>query len=226
VAPAALPAAPVAGLARFVIGPAPARSPWFRLVRGRVGFFVTGESSGDTLRIEWGRSGGNGIRSVGVDGVGDASLGDPSPALVAWRFLNAGSLPSRPPTADAFRVALEAPVAPGGALGLTAPVRYEDEPLAGRLRRSAPVLALPNLLTYVACVRQPALRGAAEIPRLLVGQQGTIWPVGSGSSPFDALPDVYNLVRLPLSDSRHPPADVVVYAVDERVDGAAVARAD
>jgi hypothetical protein len=61
------------------------------------------------------------------------------------------------------------------------------------------------------------------VPKLLVAQQWTIRPLGSGSSPFDGLPDLYNLVRLPLSDSAHPPGDVVVYEVDTKVPGGALA---
>jgi len=215
--------APVPGLARYVLGPAPATSAWFPLRAGRrVGFFATGESAGDSLRVEWRGSG----RVIGSDSVADASLGDPSPQLVAWRFFPAGSLPARPPGADAMRIAVDAAVAPGGALTVTAPVTYADEPLRRRLARTTPALALPNLLTYVPCVRQPAIHGVAEVPRLLVAQQGTVWPLGTGSSPFDGLPDLYNLVRLPLSDSAHPPGDVVVYDVDTRLPGAALAPAD
>jgi hypothetical protein len=214
------PPSPPPGLQRYAVGPAPAHSAWFRLpASGRVGFYATGESGGDSLRVEWGKSG----RAIASDAVADASLGDPSPELVAWRFFPAGSLPPRPAGADAIRIATASSVAPGGTIVVTTPVSYDDEPLRQLLSRSRPVLALPNLLTYVPCVRQPALRGVAEVPNALVAQQGTIWPLGTGSSPFDGLPDLYNLVRLPLSDSSDPPADVVVYEVDTHVPGGAIA---
>jgi hypothetical protein len=102
-------------------------------------------------------------------------------------------------------------------------VGYEDESLAARLQRSRPALALPNLRTYVPCIEQPTIAGSAEVPRLIVGQQGTLWPLGTGTSPFDGVPHLYNLVRLPLTDSQDPPGDVAVYDVDTHIPGGAVA---
>ena len=110
-------------------------------------------------------------------------------------------------------------------MGLTAPVTYEDEPLARLLDRNAPSLALPNLLTYVPCVKQPRVAGVAEVPNLLVAFRDTMWPLGTGTSPFDELPELYRFVRMPLSDSQDPPGEVAVYEVDRRIDGAAVAPA-
>lgn len=206
-----------------LVGPAPAHSRWFRLQGGkRVGFFATGDTGGDSLRVEWGKEG----RVLSSDPVDDASLGDPSPQLVAWRFFPAGSLPPRPAGAESMRIVLDSPVSPGGNVVVIAPVPYEDVPLRKLLAQTAPTLVLPNLLAYVPCVKQPSLQGAADLPKLLIGQQGTIWPIGTGSSPFDGLPDVYNLVRLPLSDSAHPPGDVVVYQVDVHLPGGVVAPVD
>jgi hypothetical protein len=214
------PQEPMEDLAHYTIGPAPAQSPWFPLPKGgTVGFFTSGDSSGDSLRVEWRKSG----QTIGSDGVSDASLGDPSPELVAWRFLPAGSLPPRPAGADAMRIVLDSSITPGGSVVVTAPVPYKDEPLRQVLEHNTPALALPNLYTYVPCLEQPSIKGATEVPKLLVAQQGTIWPIGSGSSPFDGLPDLYNLVRLPLSDSADPPGDVVVYEVDTKVPGGALA---
>jgi hypothetical protein len=57
---------------------------------------------------------------------------------------------------------------------------------------------------------------------VIVAFRDTTWPLGSGTSPFDQLPDLYPLVRLPLSDSPDPPGEVAVYEVDRHIDGAAV----
>jgi Mycobacterial cell wall arabinan synthesis protein len=218
-----LPAAPV-DVPRFVVGAA-APSPWFRLATSnRTGFFVTGDpGAGDSLEVEWGRVHGSTVDRLGTDGVPDASLGDPSPDLVAWRFYPAGSLPTPPANADAIRIVLRSDIAPGGSIGVTAPVSYEDESLATRLERSRPALALPNLRTYVPCIDQPTVAGTVEVPNLIVGQQGTLWPIGTGTSPFDGLPRVYNLVRLPLTDSPDPPGDVAIYEVDRRIPGGVLA---
>ena len=202
------------------VGPAPAKSQWFRLPpRGRVGFFATGDTGGDELRLDWGTNG----RVLTSQPVSNASLGDPSPQLVGWRFFPEGSLPPRPARATEMRISLDSSVSPGGNVGVVAPVPYEDVPLRRLLAQQTPTLALPNLLTYAPCVKQPELRGATEIPKLIVAQQGTLWPIGTGSSPFDGLPDLYNLVRLPLTDSAHPPGDVAVYQVTPAVPGGALA---
>lgn len=202
------------------VGPAPAHSRWFRIPRDtRFGFLATGDTGGDSLRVEWGTNG----RALSSDPVSDASLGDPSPQLVAWRFFPSGSLPPRPANADEMRIALDSPVSPGGNVGVVAPVPYHDVPLGQLLTQSAPVLVLPNLRAYVPCVKQPTLHGTADVPKLLIGQLGTLWPVGTGSSPFDGLPEVYNLVRLPLTDSAHPPGDVAVYQVNPFLRGGVVA---
>jgi hypothetical protein len=209
---------------RIVLGPAPARSQWFELPPGRFGFFVSGDSNAaDSLQLEWGRRTAGGVKVLGADGIPDPSLGDPSPDLVAWRFLPAGSLPPRPTNANAVRVVLQTTSAPGGSLSITAPITYADESLATVLGREQPTLALPNLLTYMPCIRQPAIRASADVPRLIVGQQGALWPLGTGTSPFDGVPHVYNLVRLPLTDSTDPPADIAVYLVDRRSGGAVLA---
>jgi hypothetical protein len=102
-------------------------------------------------------------------------------------------------------------------------VTYENESLAQLLARNQPSLALPNLLTYVPCVRQPRVGGVAGVPNLVLAFRDTMWPLGTGTSPFDELPDLYPFVRLPLSDSRNPPGDVAVYEVDQRIEGAAIA---
>lgn len=220
-----LPDAPVENVDRFVIGQGLVRSPWFRLPAGtRTGFFVTGAPGGGvSLQLEWGRVHAGTVDPLGTDGIPDPSLGDPSPELVAWRFLAAGSLPAPPAGANALRIVLQSNIAPASSVGVTAPVRYEDEPLATYLEQRAPSLALPNLRTYVPCIQQPAVQGSAEVPNLIVGQQGTLWPIGTGTSPFDGLPRVYNLVRLPLTDSPDPPGDVAIYEVDRRIPGGVLA---
>jgi hypothetical protein len=163
------------------------------------------------------------VAAATVDGV---LTDDARPDIVYWRFYAAAELPATPNEATAVRFAVRADLGPGQAIGLTEPVAYENDQLAGMLGRESPTLVLPNLLTYFPCVEQPRVGGVAEVPRLIVAFRDTMWPLGTGTSPFDQLPDLYPLVRLPLSDSRQPPDEVAVYAVDRRIDGAAVAPPD
>jgi hypothetical protein len=224
-----LPQAPVEGLPTFALGPPPARSVWFWIPQGqRWGFFLTGiPGSSDRLELEWGRAQANGpVKQVAAAAVDGVLTDDARPDIVYWRFYSAGNLPATPNEATVVRFALRADLGPGQAIGLTAPVAYENDQLARVLRRESPTLVLPNLLTYFPCVKQPRVGGVAEVPRLIVAFRDTMWPLGTGTSPFDQLPDLYPLVRLPLSDSREPPDEVAVYAVDRRIDGAAVAPPD
>jgi len=219
-----LPPAPVEGLPRLTLGPPPASSPWFRLPHGkRVGFFLAGiPGSADSLELEWGRAQNGKVEQLAAAGV-SVPTDDARPDLSYWRFYSAANLPSAPAGATAVRFAVRSANGPGAALGLTAPVTYDDESLARLLVRNRPSLALPNLLTYVPCVRQPRVGGVAEVPNLVLAFRDTMWPLGTGTSPFDELPELYPFVRLPLSDSQNPPGDVAVYEVDRRIEGAAIA---
>jgi cell wall arabinan synthesis protein len=220
-----LPPAPVDGLPTFALAPqATARSPWFAAPKERAGFFLTGIASpSEEVELEWRRAGG-------VAGAGQVAgdLGsDARPELGYWRFYTGSVLPSAPPGTGAVRFAVRASGTGGGpAVGLTPPVTYEDEPLARLIRDNEPALALPNLLPYVPCARLPEVsRGVAQVPKLIVAFRDTTWPFGAGTSPIDELPDLYRLIRLPLSDSSDPPDDVVVYVVDTRTAGTALAPA-
>jgi hypothetical protein len=219
-----LPPAPVEGLPRFALGPPPASSPWFRLPQGkRVGFFLAGiPSSADRLELEWGRALNGKVEQLAAAGV-SVPTDDARPDLGYWRFYSAANLPSAPAGATAVRFAVRSANGPGAALGLTAPVTYDDESLARLLVGDGPSLALPNLLTYVPCVKQPRVGGVADVPKLVLAFRDTMWPLGTGTSPFDELPELYPFVRLPLSDSQDPPGDVAVYEVDRRIEGAAIA---
>jgi hypothetical protein len=75
----------------------------------------------------------------------------------------------------------------------------------------------------VPCIDQPRVAAIADVPRTILAFGGSLWPVGTGTSPFDLVSEIYRLVRLPLSDSRDPPDDVAVYAVETHIAGAAVA---
>jgi hypothetical protein len=229
-----LPAGPGA-LPRFLLGPPPsdelpARSAWFRLpARGPTGFYIGGApQSSDTLGLEWGRIRGGQVELLSTERIPGDFAHDVRTGPVDWRFLPAGSLPSRPPGSDAVRFALRSEVVPGSVVALTAPVSYATEPLSARLERGASrTLALPNLLTYVPCVRQPRVgRGVAQVPSQLIAFSDSIWPLGTGTSPFDGLADLYELERLPLADSPHPPGDVAVYDIRWSTPGSALAAPD
>jgi hypothetical protein len=222
-----LPPAPANRLPRFALNPGE-RSPWFRLPSAtrHTGFFLAGlPDTSESLQLEWARGSGSDLTPLGKTSVAGNVGTDARPDLNYWRFYAAGDLPAAPTGANAMRFSLQSNGRPGSAIGLTPPVTYEDESLATALQRSTPVLALPNLLLYVPCARQPKVADKAEVPRLLVAFRDSMWPVGTGTSPFDGLPSLYPLVRLPLSDSANPPGEVAIYEVDPHIDGAAVAPA-
>jgi hypothetical protein len=204
----------------------PSHSPWFKLpLAGRTGFFLTGvASSSESTWLEWGRNAGGGVTPIHADQVAGDLASDARPDLDYWRFYAWGNLPRPPAGADAVRISVRTVGAPGPAIGVTAPVSYTDDSLSTLLAANSPVLVLPNLLTYLPCTQLPSVRrGIAQVPGLIVAFRDSTWPLGSGTSPFDRLSDLYRLVRLPLSDSPQPPGEVAVYAVDRRIDGAAIA---
>jgi hypothetical protein len=223
-----LPPPPVQGLARFELAPQdgrrPARSPWFRLPSGdRVGFFVVGVPSFDeAIELEWGRAGAAGVTPLGVAPVASDLVSDARPELRYWRFHADGSLPPPPAGANAVRFSVRTGGPSGAGIGFTAPVSYTDETLTSMLEREAPPLVLPNLLTYVPCVELPVLRGIASVPTSIVATRDSMWPLGTGTSPFEHVTDLYPLVRLPLTDSPDPPEEVSVYVVDRRAEGVAL----
>jgi hypothetical protein len=225
-----LPPAPVAAVQGFSLEPprsqtAVSRSAWFEVPASRhLGFFLTGSpTESNRLELEWGHRQGGKVVQIGADQVAGDATGDARPDLAYWRFYAAGDVPSPPPGADAVRFALRTTAIPGGPVGLTPPVTYENESLATALRREAPALPLPNLLTYVPCVDLPRVGSIAQAPGSILAFRDSMWPVGTGTSPFDGLTDVYRIVRLPLSDSPDPPGEVALYEVDRHIDGGVVA---
>jgi hypothetical protein len=218
-----------------VLGPVsatdvPATSEWYSTPRGaQAGVFVGGTPApSDRLVLEWGRVQDQTIAPLGDGDVPVDHGPDGRFDLVPWRFLPAGSLPARPPGADALRFVLRSDPVPGGVVALTAPVSYENVVLAELLEaEGVNTLVLPNLVTYFPCAEQPEIAaGVAEPPRLVVGFDQTIWPVTAGTSPFDGLGRVYSLTRLPLTDSDDPPEDVALYVLNRRVPGALEAPVD
>jgi hypothetical protein len=230
VAAAWLPPTPISQLSRFQLGPpstrtSAARSSWFRVPKSkRVGFFLTGRPGpADILELEWGRRRSGEFQTLGADRVSADFGSDAEPERVAWRFYSAHDLPSPPGGATAVRFALRSDAGAGTQIGLTAPVTYRDGRLITVLESKQPSLALPNLLPYVPCVRQPVVTGVAEVPKAIVAFRDSLWPLAAAASPFAELTEVYSLVRLPLSDSEDPPGEVVLYEVDRHIDGGVVA---
>ena len=221
-----VPAAPVMGLPRFVLGPTEASSaqtPWFRLSGGhQFGLFVSGTlASSDRLELEWGRVRRGQIVSLGTDGVSTDFASEVGSAL-SWRFVVAGELPARSQGANVVRVAHRSGIGREAAVAVTAPVTYASELLARRLDRSdSPSLVLPNLVTYFPCARLPRLSdGIVEVPGQILVPRSSSSPVRYAvTSPFVGLLDLYELERLPLADSTNPPADFVVFGVERSIPG-------
>jgi hypothetical protein len=224
-----LPPAPISDLIRFQLGPgtgtSAARSSWFRLPAAhRIGFFLTGAPGpSDILELEWGRERSGGIEPLRSERVSADFASDAEPGRVAWRFYSDGDLPSAPSDATAVRFALRADAGAGTQIGLTAPVTYRDGRLTTVLENQQPSVALPNLLPYVPCVRQPIVTGAVEVPKAIVAFRDSLWPLAAPASPFAELTELYALIRMPLSDSHDPPGQVAVYEVDRHIDGGLMA---
>jgi hypothetical protein len=224
-----LPPSPVPGVDAFALEPQaaeqPTRSPWFELRPGeRIGFFLTGVAApAESTWLEWGRRDGARVRAIRSDQVATNLASDARPELAYWRFYAAGDLSGPPDGASAVRLSSRTAGFPGPGIAVTAPVSYTDDSLSSMLDTNSPALVLPNLLTYLPCTELPPVRsGVAQVPGVIVAFRDTTWPLGSGTSPFDQLPDLYPLVRLPLSDSPDPPGEIAVYEVDRHIDGAAV----
>ena len=100
---------------------------------------------------------------------------------------------------------------------------YASEPLTSRRASDARDLVLPNLLMYFPCARLPLFRaGTVEPPTHVVSWREELSPLRYPvTSPFIGVLDLYDLERLPTSDSDAPPADVYVYEVDTSIPGTA-----
>jgi hypothetical protein len=195
----------------------------------RFGFFLGGTPEpSDRLELEWGRTASGSVETLGTNEISTEFQSDTQPELIPWRFIAAGSLPSPPQGSNAVRLVLHSDVPPGSVVALTSPIAYRNRRLAEVLESDGlPTLVIPNLVTYVPCARQPRVSsGVAEVPGLILGLRDSIWPIASGTSPFDGVPELYRLTRLPLTDSAEPPQDVVVYRVDRQIPGAVEAPAD
>jgi hypothetical protein len=205
------PQSPRPNVPRFVLGGDRPDSGWYSLPGAPVGLFVSG-APGTSLELEWGRGAAGEITTVGTKTVQAIQGDDARPDVVYWRFV---PLTPGPAGARALRIRSVA----GSTVAVTAPVTYENTRLADVLESRSPSLALPNLLTYVPCVQQPQLGGVAEAPKAIVAFRNSMWPLGTGTSPFDGITGVYQLVRLPLDDPARQPNEVAVYVVDQRIEG-------
>ena len=223
-----IPPPPIAGLERFSLGPIRAGStayaPWFKLPASRkMGVFLAGApGTAGTVELEWGRSRGGRIATLGSEEIGSDVPPNMRPDLVPWRFFPAAELPSRIAGSDSVRFALRGTAPTGSAAAVSAPVSYTNRRLAEQLDPGASSsLILPNLLTYFPCVDQPRLSdGVIEAPGAVVAHRDSLIPVfGGKSSPFEGILDLYRLTRLPLTDSAEPPDNVVLYDLDSRIPG-------
>ena len=218
---------------RFALGPvseASSFSPWFAVPSsGRFGLYVAGElAESDRLVLEWGDARPELPNSLGTDPIVIPSAPERESRL-PWRFIAAGTLEPPPPGATAVRVGLVNDSPPGAAIAVTAPVTYTSEPLERRLQRAgSTALVQPNLLTFIPCADLPRLNsGIVDVPSTIVTTRESLTPVRyTATSPFTGVLDLYNLERLPLTDSKDPPRMVAVFAVDRGIRGAALAKPD
>jgi hypothetical protein len=194
-----------------------------------MGFFLGGmPTANDHLQLEWGRTGDGRVTRIGASEVPADFASDARPELVTWRFYAAGSIPAAPEAANAVRFLVHSTTAPGALIALTAPVSYANEGLTRMLENERrPPLVLPNLAMYVPCAGQPRLsEGVAQPPGMIFGFRDSIWPLATGTSPFDEVTDLYGLTRFPLTDSADPPEEIAVYVVGEGIPRGIEARAE
>lgn len=227
--PAWVPQGPVGGLPRFVLGPAAdtlSYSPWFELPADRrAGLFVTGTPGpSDTLWIKWGRTGGKEVELLGNSEITEvvSELSGNAP----WRFFSAGDLPTAHPRATAVRIEYQAGAVPGVALAITSPVTYSNERLVALMdSESSRTLVYPELYLYFPCTNLPKLRnGIVEVPQHVVIGETESPPLRYHvTSPFVGLLDLYELERVPVADSEESVDRLRVFAVEQRIPGAALA---
>ena len=104
---------------------------------------------------------------------------------------------------------------------------YRDRDFASMVRTHDATLVSPPLRPYFPCAATPSLsRGITEVPRYLIPVRDAYSPVMYPTSPFRGVLDLYSVKEVSLGDSQHAPLDVVSFAVDTRIPGAAIARPD
>src|SRR5262249_13130874 len=94
---------------------------------------------------------------------------------------------------------------------VTGPLSYSTAPLAAQIAASR-TLVSPYLLAAVPCARLPVVElGAAQPPELLV--EWLFPPLTDSTGPFRAVPDLYQLSRLPLLARHNGQHDLWAYEV-------------
>jgi Mycobacterial cell wall arabinan synthesis protein len=218
------PPLPVNGLPAFALGPTEsgiARTPWLDLPAGDFGLLLAGTPlATDRLWLEWGDRDRRVLQSDAFSADTGSELTN---GIASWRLYAADDLPARAPDATSVRVVLRSDVGAGSALAVTAPVTYGDDSLARHL--GMPTLVIPPVVTYVPCVEQPQLSGGVvAVPRtLLTLRFSAAKPLVYDTSPFQGLLDLYPLLRLPLVHADPRLRELVVFEVDDRIPGAALA---
>jgi hypothetical protein len=230
-----LPALPVAGVARHVVGSIASggddATPWYRLVDRPTGLFVSNQTT-TPLALEWSRVRGGAIEPLGRAPIAPVFVPLDSEAYLPWLFLPASELPQLPANADVVRIVVDGPTAaPGAVVGVSAPVTYDATRLSDRLDSATSTLIHPTTFTYFPCARQPAVgNGVVEAPsQVIVTDANPLTnPVlpGGRIGPYVGILDLYRLDRLALTDSANPPPDTVAYGVDTRIPGGLEARPD
>jgi hypothetical protein len=187
-------------------------STWYPVSMNPVGFFISGSMShGERVVVSWGRRTERGVVHLGSGAV-DLRQADPGPDLARWRFVAQDSLPRRPHEANRLRVSLVRGVG-GSRATVTAPVVYSNVLLSSMLSGRATLsLVSPYLFEAMPCARLPRLAyGVAATPDVLVDWVA-VPALTNFSSPFQGLPDVLDLMRLPVR-SRFDRGSVYVYVV-------------
>jgi hypothetical protein len=222
------PSAPLAGVDVLGVGSPGGRSMvhsrWYRVAGGdrALGFYAGGTwRRSESLVVVWGRVRGGRVVQAGMGSVKLSKLARRGPEPASWRFVAQTQLPQKPRGADALRLRIIG--AADGVRGafVTGPIAYSDVSLRARIGRSSTAtLVSPFLLESMPCARLPAVElGVGQPPALLV--DWSLPPfMTDPKGPFGAIPDLFQLRRLPLADSpqRPRPREVSVYeaAVDSR----------
>jgi hypothetical protein len=189
------------------------RPQWFLLRGHQIGLFVGGDwVPRERIQVTWGSRVGSHIRPI-TSGAIDLRQASQSSDNARWRFVGEESFPPRPNQANAVQFRLLR-TTNRSTTAFSTPVSFERSRLREyATRQNARVLVSPYLFEAFPCARLPVLRnGAAETPSLLVDWVAlptATWRTG----PFVGIPNIYELLRVPVLTRDPAREEVQVYFV-------------
>src|SRR5205823_3096913 len=150
------------------------------------------------------------VRRLKLDGIGSTGAVE----RADWRLVTRRQLPGRPPGANVVRLGRVFGGKPSRVL-LTGFVSYSRVKLQTLSERASRTLVSPFLLEAFPCAPLPTVRyGIGQTASLLV--DWAFSPVADPTSPFGALPDLFMVRYLTLTDSKLAPFQLRIFQVELR----------